>query len=89
MEICIGQLLGPRNPGKQASDNSLENHLKVCQELEAPAITALREMRKWTHNPSTAHRSGMELAILVNTMFFMSIGLSWSLTLVSALWPGS
>lgn len=37
--------------------------------MEAPAITALQEMRKWTRNPSIAHRSRMEFAILVNIIF--------------------
>ncbi|KAG1853973.1 hypothetical protein F4604DRAFT_1932943 [Suillus subluteus] len=34
------------------------------QELEAPAITALREMRKWTHDLRATDRSEMELVIL-------------------------
>ncbi|KAG1845816.1 hypothetical protein F4604DRAFT_1688588 [Suillus subluteus] len=34
------------------------------QELEAPAITALREMRKWTHNPRADRKSAMESVIL-------------------------
>ncbi|KAG2362870.1 hypothetical protein BDR07DRAFT_1484229 [Suillus spraguei] len=34
------------------------------QELEAPAINALREMRKWTHNPAVTCKSGMESVIL-------------------------
>lgn len=72
MEICIGQLFLSRNPGKQGLRQFLRkiNHLKVCQELEAPAVNALREIRKWTHNPSATHRSWMESIILVNTNFF-------------------
>ncbi|KAG1785191.1 uncharacterized protein HD556DRAFT_1450943 [Suillus plorans] len=34
------------------------------QELEALAVTALREMRKWTQRPSTTRKSGMESVIL-------------------------
>ncbi|KAG1808887.1 uncharacterized protein BJ212DRAFT_1302788 [Suillus subaureus] len=34
------------------------------QELEAPAITALQEMRKWTHNPHANCKSTMESVIL-------------------------
>ncbi|KAG2353216.1 hypothetical protein BDR07DRAFT_1496691 [Suillus spraguei] len=42
-------------------------------ELEAAAITALREMRKWTSDTSAADRLWMESIILVNAMFFISI----------------
>lgn len=44
--------------------------LKVSQELEAPAVNALREMRKWTHNTDDTCKSWMESVILVNTTFF-------------------
>ncbi|KAG2057198.1 hypothetical protein BDR06DRAFT_969412 [Suillus hirtellus] len=46
------------------SQGTQKNHLEAYQELEAPAITALQEMRKWTRNPSITHKSRMEFAIL-------------------------
>ncbi|KAG1817623.1 uncharacterized protein BJ212DRAFT_1299153 [Suillus subaureus] len=50
----------------------------VCQKLEAPAITTLQEMRKWTHNLCADRKSAMELVILVNTTSFMSIVFAFS-----------